>query len=101
VNSICLAAFRRDITHAMALGAIADLDDDLGEGRLVLADVPWRRAFDLAARLSREHTPALGTRTLDVLHLASALVLGSRRFVTYDERQAVLARAVGLRLTSP
>ena len=73
----------------------------LTEGRLALADVPWRRALDRAAELSRAHTPRLGTRTLDVLHVASAIELGSRAFVTYDDRQAALAKAVKLRVVCP
>jgi predicted nucleic acid-binding protein len=101
VNSICLAVFRRDIKKEVADGAILDLDADLGEGRLVLSDVPWRRVFDLAAELSRAHTSELGTRTLDVLHVASALTLGSRTFVTYDDRQTALAKAARLRVVKP
>ncbi len=101
VNSICLAVFRADINRAEGEAALADLEADLEEGRLWLADVPWRHALDRAGDLSRLHTPVLGTRTLDVLHVASALVLESRSFVTYDERQAALAKAVGLRVVRP
>ena len=50
-------------------------------------------------RLAREHTAALGTRSLDVLHVAAALALRERNFVTGDDRQAKLAAAVGLRVT--
>jgi predicted nucleic acid-binding protein len=57
--------------------------------------------FELAAELSREHTSKLGTRTLDVLHVASAVTLGSRIFVTYDDGQAALAKAARLRVTKP
>jgi hypothetical protein len=64
---------------------------DLADGRLTLADVPWRRALDRATELSRLYTPKLGTRTLDVLHVASAVELGCRSLVTYDERQAAIA----------
>ncbi len=101
VNSIQLAVFRRMITPDVADGALADLGSDLSEGRLALADVPWRRALDRATELSRLHTPVLGTRTLDVLHVASAVELGCRALVTYDERQAALARAVKLRVLRP
>ncbi len=101
VNSIELAVFRRDITAAIAEGALADMASDLREGRLALVDVPWRRTFERAAELSRAYTPSLGTRTLDVLHVASALELGSRVFVTYDERQAALAKLVSLRVARP
>ncbi len=101
LNAIALAAFRGDVTKEVADGAITDLDDDLAAGRLQLADLAWRRALDGAAALSRLHTPSLGTRSLDVLHVACAQTLGRTIFVTYDERQARLAKAVGLRLIRP
>lgn len=101
INSITLALFRGDIPQQTAEGALDDLDHDLEAGRLHIADLLWRKALGQAAALSRLHTPKLGTRTLDVLHVASALVLDCRRFVTYDDRQAALAKAVGLRLTRP
>jgi predicted nucleic acid-binding protein len=101
VNSIALAVFRRDISAEAAQSALGDIESDLAEGRLHLADLLWRKALERAADLSQEHTPKLGTRTLDVLHVATAIVLGCRGFVTYDERQAALARAVKLRVTQP
>ena len=78
-----------------------DLAEDIDEGRLALTDLLWRQALDRSAVLSQAQTQKLGTRALDVLHVASANVLGCRRFVTYDERQAKLAHAVGLRVLSP
>lgn len=44
-----------------------------------------------------------GLRSLDAIHLASALSLGSEldAFVTYDARQADAARAAGLEVVSP
>jgi len=60
-----------------------------------------RAALRRAGELSRVHTPALGCRSLDVLHVASALELGLRTFVTFDQRQQKLARAAGLKLMIP
>lgn len=54
-------------------------------------------AFDLCARLARRHGARLGLRTLDTLHVASALALEAERFWTFDERQRKLARAVKLK----
>jgi predicted nucleic acid-binding protein len=54
-------------------------------------------AFELCADLARRYGPKLGTRTLDSLHVACALELKAERFWTFDERQAKLAKAVGLR----
>lgn len=101
VNSIMLAVFRGDLEPDAASQAVADLDDDYAEGRLALVDVLWRRTLEQAIALSSEHTPSLGTRTLDVLHVSSALTIGCRRFVTYDDRQGELARAVGLKVLAP
>lgn len=101
VNSIALAVFRRDISGDAGQAALSDLDADIRAGHLFVADLLWRQALDRAADLSRRNTPAVGTRTLDVLHVASALVLGCRHFITYDARQAALARLAGLRIVIP
>ena len=100
-NSIMLAVLRKDIDRHTGEAALNDVDEDLAAGRLRLVDIPWRRALQRTAHLSRLHTPKLGTRTLDVLHVASALELECRIFVTYDARQALLAKAVGLRPSRP
>lgn len=49
-----------------------------------------------AERLSALHSERLGTRSLDILHVAAALVLGSTEFLSLDERQTRLARAAGI-----
>jgi predicted nucleic acid-binding protein len=56
-------------------------------------------AFELCAELGRRHGSKLGVRTLDSLHVACALELGAERFWTFDERQAKLARAEGLKIS--
>ena len=101
ISAVAAAAFRRDISESVFATFQQELADDIREERLQLVDVPWRAVLDHAAELSRVHTPALGTRTLDVLHVAVALELNSRQFVTYDFRQAKLAGACGLRVLRP
>ena len=39
---------------------------------------------------------SLGCRTLDIIHVAAALVIGAKEFVTFDGRQAAMARKAGL-----
>lgn len=101
VNGLALAAHRGFITATVLQAALAALDDDFEQGRYRLADLLWRAVLKRAADLSRAHTPALGTRSLDVLHVASALELGLKRFVTFDERQRQLALATGLKVVAP
>lgn len=72
-------------------------EKDRADGVWVDASLP-ELALEVCAQLARRHAARLGTRTLDTLHVASALELKAKRFWTFDERQARLARAAGLRL---
>lgn len=42
-------------------------------------------------------------RSLDAIHLATAIAIGDKEleFITYDDRQAAAARAAGLRVAQP
>jgi predicted nucleic acid-binding protein len=55
------------------------------------------RAFEVCAHLAHQHAARLGVRTLDTLHVASALELKAEHFWTFDARQAKLAMAAGLK----
>jgi predicted nucleic acid-binding protein len=101
INGIGLARYRGFITEPTSEAALAALDDDFSQGRYVQADLLWRAALKKAGELSRKHTPALGCRSLDVLHVASAVELNLRYFVTFDLRQQQLAKAAGLKLIVP
>ena len=87
VNGICLAGFRHAISADAVRDALASFDEDLSEGRYAHADLPWRAALRRAGALARTHTATIGCRALDVLHVAAALELGLRDFVTFDCRQ--------------
>lgn len=54
-------------------------------------------AFERCIELAEQHGTRIGMATLDTLHVASALELGAQEFWTFDERQAKLARAAGLK----
>jgi predicted nucleic acid-binding protein len=98
VNAICRLAFSGHLDPGGLASALAEFDAEFAEGRFWQADILWRAALDRAADLSRRHTPTLGTRSLDVLHVACALELGLRRFLTFDRRRRDLAAAAGLKL---
>lgn len=100
-NALALAAHRHFISPEAHRAAVQALDDDLLAGRTALVDLPWRATLERARDLSRQHTPALGTRTLDLLHVASACELGAKTFLTYDLRQQRLAEVAGLRVLAP
>ncbi|MGH8021675.1 MAG: type II toxin-antitoxin system VapC family toxin [Opitutaceae bacterium] len=100
-NGLALAAHRGYLSEPAFRAALAAVDDDFEHGRYRLADLLWRATLARAGELSCAHTRQLGTRSLDVLHVASALELGLKRFVTFDDRQQKLARAVGLKVVVP
>ncbi len=101
INGIALAAHRKLIDEHGFIAALSALDDDFQQGRYLQVDLFWRAALKRAGDLSREFSRSLGTRSLDVLHVASALELGFRYFLTFDSRQKALARAVGLKAAAP
>jgi predicted nucleic acid-binding protein len=97
INAICRAAFMGELAVDKLNEALADVESDFAAGHLLQAEILWRAALNRAAELSQAHTPKLGTRTLDVLHVACALELKTRHFLTFDSRQQQLATAVGLK----
>ena len=65
----------------------------------VLSQKPFSSStIDLARQLSLKYSALLGTRALDVLHIASALSLRATTFLTFDLRQRKLALAAKLRV---
>jgi hypothetical protein len=98
VNAISLAVFRKEITSEHGSLAWASLDQDFAHGHLTQVDILWRAALNRAGELSRTHSVHLGTRALDVLHVACALELSLPVFLSFDERQLQLAKAAGLKL---
>lgn len=79
--------------------ALADLESDCAAGVWAPPQYDLAEVHLEAESLARDHAPTLGTRTLDILHVAAATLLESSRFVTGDRRQAALAKAVGLEVT--
>jgi predicted nucleic acid-binding protein len=94
-NAISLRLFRRELRPSKFKAALALVRRDLTDGILLLKPLT-ASAFDRAKRLSLRRTPHMGTRTLDILHVASALELRADTFYTFDQNQEKLARAEGL-----
>jgi predicted nucleic acid-binding protein len=98
INAICRAAFLGHLDPDGLAEALSDLTADFASGHLRQAEILWRAALNEAAELSHRHTPQLGTRSLDVLHVACARELKLRYFLTLDQRQRQLAAAAGLKV---
>ena len=84
------AAVRREMSVALSrLGHYHTL------GVLRRVSVEWDAVLDRMLELSEAHTERVGCRTLDIIHVAAALLLGSEVFLTGDARQARVAEAEG------
>ena len=97
VNAFALQVFRKEASAAQAQFSLEDFERDLRSGVLQLCPLP-EQALDRARELSRQTTARLGTRTVDLLHVAAALEMGADRLYSFDKRQRALARAVHLKL---
>ncbi len=96
-NAISLRLFRKELLPSRVKAAYTLLRKDI-EGGLFLLKPLSAAIYERAKQIARRRTPHLGTRTLDVLHVASALVLQADTFYTFDRSQGRLARVEGLTL---
>lgn len=97
-NALELGIFRSNITRSQADQSWSDLLADIRAGRLRRTAVNWPSAFRTATRMSRKSSATIGSRSLDLLHVAAARVLEIPDFLSFDQRQSELARTTGLRL---
>jgi predicted nucleic acid-binding protein len=94
-NALSLRVFRKELSSGKAKAARSLFVTDVENGVFAVRPLP-ATLFDRAKRLTRTRTSHLGTRTLDVLHVAAALLLQADTFFTFDRNQARLAKAEGL-----
>ena len=97
LNAVGLRLFRKELRPAEAMKVHALFREDIEQGVVLIVPLP-AAAYQRADQIARTRTPLLGTRTLDVLHVAGALVLKADAFYTLDKKQARLAAALGLRV---
>lgn len=83
-------------SHAEGTKMLANLKADLVSGDVITIPAPWHQIHLAAERLSELYTDAGGHRSMDILHVATAIELGAKRFLTFDGNQKKLAEAEGL-----
>lgn len=87
--------FRSRVTELEVRRIWRQFEQDCRQGVWREVDLP-NQAWETCIDLARRYGPLLGVRTLDSLHVASALELRAEKFWTFDDRQARLAEMVGL-----
>ena len=86
-------------SKAEAERMLGKFEINLASGAVEVVPVDWGDVHSLAERISARRTMRGGYRTLDVLHLATAMHAGADSFFTLDGNQADLARAEGLEVS--
>jgi predicted nucleic acid-binding protein len=96
LNAIRLSVFRQQLTPRAAVIDVLTIKGDIESGVLGMISCDWAAVHAEAERLSAKHTAEGGLRSMDILHVATALSTGASEFLSFDGNQAKLASAEGL-----
>lgn len=97
-NAFQLSIFRGEIDASTATRKKQLFADDLSKGIFIIQPVPAATLYPKAIELAARHSATLGTRSLDLMHVAAALILEADFFLSFDERQRKAAEAEGMRV---
>lgn len=86
------------ITAAQAALLWQDFSNDIAGGRFEIVAVDHAAVLARALVLTQKYSVTLATRTLDLIHVATALELGASIFLSLDNRQRQAASAEGLKV---
>jgi predicted nucleic acid-binding protein len=97
-NAMRLRVFRAEISVEQREASFAAWRTDLTAGVWIRRDPSLESLLTEAEALSDQFVEEVGARSLDVLHVAAARILGCRELWTFDRRQRALAVAAGFTL---
>lgn len=97
VNTLYAKFFRKEMTRTQLKACEALLGDYLTEGRFIRPALSMEDIASEALKSLPAITGATGCRTLDLMHVASAKLLGWHEFASTDQRQLRAAKAARLK----
>ena len=100
-NALNLAVFQKRLTPVEVQSAWQEVENDIAAGLLISSGGLWHRVFGEAESIAANYTSAVGCRTLDVLHVAAAKLVGVTEFCTFDTRQGDLVKKIGMTVVNP
>lgn len=100
-NALCALLFRKTITSQQLAGSRNLLNKLRMEGKFRRRDVSLDQAARELLKFAPTVTVETGCRTLDLLHICSALIMGADTLVSTDQRQCDAAKYCGLRVFTP
>lgn len=97
-NALNFAINRKQITVVERNAIWSKVQLQIRSGFFVLLSPSSTELHDKARELSDLHTAKYATRSLDLLHVAAALLMGAETFLSFDQRQRKVAEAQGLQV---
>jgi predicted nucleic acid-binding protein len=95
-NALNFGINRGEISGTQRDAVLTEIDAQIETGFFRLVEAGQSSIYAKARELSNKHTPEFATRSLDLMHLAAALLSEARTFLTFDKRQIKAAIAEGL-----
>lgn len=96
LNAFYQRCFRTQFRRSEADRLAARAESDVDSGFLLLRGIP-ETAYVRARLITAQWTADFGTRTGDVLHVASSIEMKSDVLLTFDKRQRRLSEKLGLK----
>jgi predicted nucleic acid-binding protein len=96
-NASRLRVAQRRSSSEETLRALAYFERDISEGLYSPGSPDWAKVFVLVEQISRKYTERGAHRFPDLLHVACALDLKAKVFLSFDQRQSRLAKTLGLK----
>jgi len=98
-NAIRLLVWSKKISAVDRSRAYREIEEDLdAEIFLVHTGLNYTDTYRRADKIGAAHNEKIGCRSADLFHVAAALELGFKEFLSFDEKQCEIARAVGLKI---
>lgn len=95
-NSMRSLPLSGKINRASARWAIEQMKRFMAEGFIEVRELPVKRLYPAARRLSLHHGEHRSFGAMDIIHVATAKELGANQFLSFDGRQRELAEAEGM-----
>ena len=96
-NSFRLRVAQQRSSSDEVFRALAYFDRDINDEIYLYQNPDWPEVFRLLERISQKYTERGAYRFADLLHVACALNIEAKIFLSFDQRQSGLAKTLGLR----
>jgi predicted nucleic acid-binding protein len=98
-NAIRLLVWSKRISVTDRSRVFKEIDADLdSEIFLIHTPLDYTDTYRRAEKIGAAHNESIGSRSSDLFHVAAALQLGFKQFLSFDRKQNDIATAAGLHI---